>query len=59
LEDVYLMKSTVGDNVKVKAAGGVRTYEDAIRFLWAGADRIGTSGGHKLYKSPEATKVGY
>ena len=50
LEDVFLMKETVGDKAKVKAAGGIRTYKDAVKFIWAGADRIGTSGGHNIYK---------
>lgn len=45
VEDVKLMKDTVGDNVKVKASGGVRTYEDAMKMIEAGASRIGTSNG--------------
>ena len=44
VEDVRLMKSMVGDAVKVKAAGGVRTLADAIAMIEAGAERIGTSG---------------
>ncbi len=44
-EDVRLMKNTVGDNVKVKASGGIRTYEDAVKMIEAGASRIGTSNG--------------
>ena len=39
------MKETVGDNAKVKAAGGIRTYEDAIAMIEAGAERIGASSG--------------
>lgn len=42
-EDVRLMKKTVGDTMKVKASGGIRTYHDAIKMLEAGADRIGAS----------------
>ena len=45
LHDVKLMKETVGDEVKVKAAGGIRTLEDALSYLEAGCDRIGTSAG--------------
>ena len=45
VEDVRLMKSMVGDAVKVKAAGGVRTLADAIAMIEAGAERIGTSAG--------------
>lgn len=45
VEDVRLMKSMVGDAIKVKAAGGVRTLADAIAMIEAGAERIGTSAG--------------
>lgn len=41
--DVALMRRAVGDDLGVKASGGVRTAEDAIRMLRAGADRIGAS----------------
>ena len=42
-EDVQLMKRTVGPSMRVKASGGIRTYEDAMRMIEAGADRIGAS----------------
>ena len=45
VEDVKLMKDTVKDQVEVKASGGVRTYEDALKMIEAGATRIGTSNG--------------
>jgi deoxyribose-phosphate aldolase len=45
VEDVELMRRTVGDALGVKAAGGVRTREDALAMLDAGATRIGTSSG--------------
>ena len=48
LEDVRLMKSIVKDNVKVKAAGGIRTLKDALAFVEAGAERIGTSAGVRI-----------
>lgn len=48
VEDVKLFKKVVGDNTLIKAAGGVRTYEDAISMIEAGANRIGTSGGVKI-----------
>ena len=47
-EDVKLMKDTVGEGVKVKAAGGVRTKEDLEEMIKAGAERIGTSRGVSL-----------
>lgn len=43
LEDVALFKKYIGKNVKIKAAGGIRTAEDGFAFLNAGADRIGAS----------------
>ena len=42
-EDVALMKSIVGDDVKVKAAGGIRDLETALAMIDAGAERLGTS----------------
>ncbi len=44
-EDIRLMKEVVGENMGIKAAGGVRTYGDVMRFLNAGATCIGTSAG--------------
>ena len=44
-EDVRLMKSVVGDKMKVKASGGIRTFEDMVSMIEAGADRIGASSG--------------
>ena len=46
--DVKLMKSVVKDNAKVKAAGGVRSKNDMLEMIEAGADRIGTSRGVSL-----------
>ena len=48
LEDVKLMKSIVGDDVKVKAAGGVRDLETCLAMVEAGAERIGTSAAVKI-----------
>ncbi|MCR3905800.1 MAG: deoxyribose-phosphate aldolase [Tenericutes bacterium] len=45
VEHVKLMKDTVKDQAEVKASGGVRTYEDALKMIEAGATRIGTSNG--------------
>ena len=47
-EDVALMKKTVGDRLKVKAAGSIRTKEAMDAMIAAGAERIGTSNGTKL-----------
>lgn len=45
VEDVKLMKSVVGDEVKVKAAGGIRELKTALAMIEAGAERLGTSAG--------------
>lgn len=54
VEDVKLMKSIVGDAVKVKAAGGVRTLDDALAMIEAGAGRIGTSAGVSIVEELKA-----
>lgn len=43
LEDVQLFRREVGADVKIKAAGGIRTVDDAVKMLEAGADRLGSS----------------
>lgn len=50
IEDVRIMKEAVHGKAKVKAAGGVRTPEDMVKIVAAGADRIGTSAGCSLVK---------
>lgn len=52
-EHVALMKRAVGGRAKVKAAGGIRTYEDARRMIDAGADRIGASAGIAIVEAAE------
>ena len=49
IEDVRIMKEAVHGKAKVKAAGGVRTPEDMVKIVAAGADRIGTSAGCSLF----------
>lgn len=56
-EDVALFKAHVGPDVKVKAAGGIRTLQDAEDFINLGADRLGTSAIVKLVKGQ--TPQGY
>ena len=48
VHDVALMRQTVGPEMGVKASGGVRTHEDLIAMVEAGATRIGTSNGTKI-----------
>lgn len=53
-KDVALMKKTVGNVCKVKAAGGVRSYNDAMKMIEAGADRLGCSAGIKVMEEAKA-----
>jgi deoxyribose-phosphate aldolase len=48
IEDVKIMRKTVGDTMGVKASGGIRDYETAVKFIEAGATRIGASSGVKI-----------
>lgn len=50
VEDVALMRKTVGPNIGVKASGGVRNTEDAQKMIEAGATRIGASAGVSIVK---------
>lgn len=55
-EDIKLMKETLQGACKIKAAGGIRSYEDMEKMIVAGANRIGTSAGvilmqHKQHES--------
>ena len=50
MEDILLFKKHIGKDVKIKAAGGIKTREDMEAFLKAGCDRIGTSWAVKNLK---------
>ena len=52
-EDVALMRANVAPNVKVKAAGGISTMQDAADFIALGADRLGTSRIVRIVKESE------
>lgn len=54
VEHVRLMKETVGDEVQVKAAGGIRDLDTALAMIEAGATRLGTSSGIKICDELEA-----
>jgi deoxyribose-phosphate aldolase len=45
VEDIRLIKANVDPEMEIKASGGIRTYEQAIALIEAGATRIGTSSG--------------
>ena len=54
-EDIKLFSEHIGANVKMKAAGGISSIEDAEKFLELGAERLGTSRIIKIVKNEEAT----
>ncbi len=51
LEDIAIIKRAVGGRCKIKASGGIRSMEEAIAFLDAGAERLGTSRGDAIVDS--------
>ena len=50
MEDVKLIRSVVGAGTGVKAGGGIRTLQDALAMIAAGANRIGASAGVAILK---------
>ena len=54
IEDIRLFKQHIGPDVKMKAAGGVKSKDDLVMFLEAGCDRIGTSSAVGLLKGEQA-----
>ena len=54
-EDIELFAKNVGKDVKIKAAGGIKTLEDAEKFINLGADRLGTSRIIKLINNQESS----
>jgi len=54
LEDVLLFKKYIGPDVKIKAAGGIRTRDDMVAFIEAGCSRLGTSSAVKILTGGEA-----
>ena len=57
VESVQIMNELSGDQVKVKASGGIRTAEDAEKYLKIGVSRIGTSNGISIVSGTEATST--
>lgn len=51
LDDVKFLKDYYGDSIKIKASGGIKTKEQAIDFIKAGADRIGTSSAKQILEN--------
>ena len=55
VEDIALMRRVVGSEMGVKASGGVRSYEDAVAMVEAGATRLGASAGVKIMQGKQGT----
>jgi len=52
VEDIILLKQHVDKDIQVKASGGIRTLEQALSMIQAGATRIGTSSGVAIINTP-------
>ncbi|MGC9512312.1 MAG: deoxyribose-phosphate aldolase [Fidelibacterota bacterium] len=59
VEDIKLMKKTVGSRMEVKASGGIRDMQTALAMIQAGATRIGTSSGVKIVTGQTGAKETY
>lgn len=55
VEDVQIVKATTGDQLKIKVAGGITTYDEATKFIEAGAIRIGTSHAVEIIRGATIT----
>ncbi|NNJ82007.1 MAG: deoxyribose-phosphate aldolase, partial [Flavobacteriaceae bacterium] len=55
-EDVTLMKATIGESMKIKAAGGISSASEAIDYIELGVMRIGTSNGIRLMEGINTTE---
>lgn len=58
VEDIALMRRTVGPEIGIKASGGVRSFEDAEAMVKAGATRLGASAGLKIIQAQDAAGSG-
>jgi len=56
MKDIELFKANIGPEVKIKAAGGIRTREDMVAFLEAGCSRLGTSSAIKILTGEKPQK---
>jgi deoxyribose-phosphate aldolase len=55
VEDITLMRQVVGDEVGVKASGGIRSAEDALKMIQAGANRVGASASVAIVTGQRST----
>lgn len=59
VDDIMLMKKIVGQQMQIKASGGIKTIEQAKALIAAGANRLGTSSGVALVTTGASTSSGY
>ncbi|TRZ45172.1 deoxyribose-phosphate aldolase [Robertkochia solimangrovi] len=57
LEDIRIIRKITGDITGIKASGGIKTLEDTVKFIKAGASRIGTSNGAAIIKAANALNL--
>ena len=57
--DVQLMAASVGPSVQVKASGGIRSYQDALRMVQLGATRLGTSASAEIAREQGTSESSY
>jgi deoxyribose-phosphate aldolase len=53
---VQLIRANLPSGIKIKASGGIKTYDSAVEYIQAGADRIGTSAGVAIMQQQSAVK---
>lgn len=57
VEDIKIIKGVVGDKIKIKAAGGIETYDQAMALITAGANRLGTSHAVEILSQSQNTQT--
>ena len=57
IEDIIFLKENFGDRIKIKASGGIKTRVQALEFIKAGADRIGTSSSKQITENVQTKKM--
>jgi len=56
IDDIVIMKANISAEMKIKASGGIRSKEDALKYIDAGVDRLGTSAGKEIIKGSISKK---
>ncbi|NER13333.1 deoxyribose-phosphate aldolase [Leptobacterium flavescens] len=59
LNDIAIMKAAINENTRIKASGGIKDHETALKFIEAGADRLGTSSGIAIVTGKSKSETDY